>query len=170
MVGFLKEGLLLHFWEAISAPAEVNRILLMEGKGKAHVSPLFPRAILLCNIRTVCEARNLPYPIRSVLHSSLYLLFNKEQIGVSEKCNSSRATVSIGSTRVPSLMAAAVAAQWLEKAWDKGSITEYLPKTEPFWTHRPLEDLCDLFLLAYTLRLERFTPLSVTIQGKYISL
>lgn len=51
---------------------------------KAHVSPLFPRAILLCNIHTVQEDRKLPYLIRSVLLRSLYLVSSKEQIGASE--------------------------------------------------------------------------------------
>lgn len=117
-MSFLKVGILLQSWATTSAPTEASGIL-QENKVKTHVSPLFPRTILLCNIHRVQEVRKSPYLITSVL----YLLSSKEQIGASEKCNCSRATARVRSTWVLSLMAAAVAAQWLEKAWGKG---EYL--------------------------------------------
>lgn len=73
----------------------------MEGRVKAHVSPLLPWTILLYNIHTEQQDRKLAYLIRSPLHCSLNPLSSKEQIGVPEKHSSRGAMVRTGSTAVP---------------------------------------------------------------------
>lgn len=56
----------------------------------------------------------------------------------------------------------------IRKSLRKGGVSQCRPKTEPFLTNQPLEDLSDCPPSAYALHLEQFAPLSSSTQGTYM--